>query len=322
MYFPIADIHCNPFIPPLAAFVVSFFTSMGGISGAFLLLPFQMSFLGYVNPSVSATNQFFNVVATPSGVWRFAREGRMVWPLAAVVAMGTMPGVFFGALIRVNFLPDPTTFKLFVACVLLYIGGRMLRDMLLQRRPAPAPLYSSSVNSAGHTIFSLNKPQGKATARAFPQVRLVRRNWHEIAYSFDGQEYSFNTRGVFALTFIVGIIGGVYGIGGGAIISPFLVSFFALPIHTVAGAALLATFLTSSTAVIFYMLIAPFYPTMNISPDFALGLLLGLGGMAGMYCGARCQKYVPARFIKLLLLLVLLGTAWRYGSSSLLALLR
>ncbi|MDD2966399.1 MAG: sulfite exporter TauE/SafE family protein [Desulfovibrionaceae bacterium] len=323
MYFPVANIECNPFIPPLAAFIVSFFTSMGGISGAFLLLPFQMSFLGYVNPSVSATNQFFNVVAIPSGVWRFAREGRMVWPLAAVVAMGTMPGVFFGALIRVNFLPDPTTFKLFVACVLLYIGGRMLRDMLRQRRPSPAPLYSSTVNSAGHTIFSLKTAQAKPKAsNAFPQVRLVRRNWQEIVYSFDGEEYGFSTRGVFVLTFIVGIIGGVYGIGGGAIISPFLVSFFALPIHTVAGAALLATFLTSSTAVIFYMLIAPLYPAMSISPDFALGLLLGVGGMAGMYCGARLQKYVPARFIKTLLLLVLLGTAWRYGSASLLALLR
>jgi uncharacterized membrane protein YfcA len=43
---------------------------MGGISGAFLLLPFQMSVLGYTNPSVSATNQFYNVVATPGGVWR------------------------------------------------------------------------------------------------------------------------------------------------------------------------------------------------------------------------------------------------------------
>ncbi len=27
--------------PPLVAFFISFFTSMGGVSGAFLLLPFQ-----------------------------------------------------------------------------------------------------------------------------------------------------------------------------------------------------------------------------------------------------------------------------------------
>ena len=67
MVFPIADIEVALWIPPLVAFVISFFTSMGGVSGAFLLLPFQMSFLGYTAPSVSATNQLFNIVAIPSG---------------------------------------------------------------------------------------------------------------------------------------------------------------------------------------------------------------------------------------------------------------
>ena len=81
MYFETAGIEVSLWLPPLAAFVVSFFTSMGGVSGAFLLLPFQMSFLGYTAPSVSATNQLFNIVAIPSGVYRYLKEKRMVWPL-------------------------------------------------------------------------------------------------------------------------------------------------------------------------------------------------------------------------------------------------
>ena len=96
MYFPTAGIECSPFVPFAVALGVSFFTSMGGVSGAFLLLPFQMSVLGYVNPSVSATNQFFNVLACPAGVWRYWREGRLLWPLTLVVALGTLPGVFAG----------------------------------------------------------------------------------------------------------------------------------------------------------------------------------------------------------------------------------
>ncbi|MFR1533006.1 MAG: hypothetical protein ACLSTO_04680 [Bilophila wadsworthia] len=68
MYFPTAEIEVSPFVPPLVAFTVSFFTSMGGISGAFLLLPFQMTFLGYTNTSVSATNQLYNVFSNPGGV--------------------------------------------------------------------------------------------------------------------------------------------------------------------------------------------------------------------------------------------------------------
>jgi len=106
---------------------------MGGVSGAFLLLPFQMSFLGYTNPSVSATNQLFNVIAIPSGVYRYYKEGRMVRPLTWTVIIGTLPGVFIGAIVRIGYLPNPKNFKLFAAFILLYIGMRMVRDLI--RKP-------------------------------------------------------------------------------------------------------------------------------------------------------------------------------------------
>lgn len=130
MVFSTAGIEVAVWIPPLVAFGISFFTSMGGVSGAFLLLPFQMSFLGYTHPSVSATNQVFNIVAIPSGVYRYWREGRMVWPLTWIVVFGTLPGVFIGAFVRVTYLPDPRHFKLFAAGVLLYIAVRMVLDVL------------------------------------------------------------------------------------------------------------------------------------------------------------------------------------------------
>lgn len=56
-----------------------------------------------------------------------------------------------------------------------------------------------------------------------------------------------------------------------------------------------------------------FYSWMSVGPDWALGLLFGLGGAAGMYCGARTQKYVPARAIKIMLCLVIIFTALRYA---------
>jgi len=79
--FPISGVTTNILIPPLVAMVVSFFTSMGGVSGAFLLLPFQVSVLNYTSPGASGTNFIFNVVAIPSGVYRFHKEKRI--PLAA-----------------------------------------------------------------------------------------------------------------------------------------------------------------------------------------------------------------------------------------------
>ena len=115
------------------------------------------------------------------------------------------------------------------------------------------------------------------------------------SYEFYGEIFDVSTWGIFALSFVVGIVGGIYGIGGGAIIAPFFVAFFGLPVYTVAGAALMGTFITSVAGVSFYQAIAPLYPELAVAPDWPLGLLFGLGGAAGMYCGARLQKHVPAR---------------------------
>ncbi len=50
LQFTVSGVETLIFIPPLVAFIISFFTSMGGISGAFLLLPFQVSILGFAAP--------------------------------------------------------------------------------------------------------------------------------------------------------------------------------------------------------------------------------------------------------------------------------
>lgn len=285
MYFPVADISCNPCLPFLAAFAVSCCTSMAGISGAFVLLPFQMSVLGYTGPSVSATNQFFNVVACPAGIWRYWREGRFVWPLAATVAIGTLPGVFIGAVVRIWLLPDPRHFKVFAGLVLLYIGGRMLLTVLKALKARQAE----------------KKPASTGNTRCQTLVW----NTREFVLEFQGNKHRADCRKLAFLSFVIGLVGGIYGIGGGAIMAPFLITWFGLPVYLTAGATLCATALTSVAGVIFFSL-------LGTPPDWRLGLLLGLGGMCGMYLGARLQKFVPANALKLMLSLLLLCMALLY----------
>ena len=312
MYFPVADITVNPLIPPLIAFAISFFTSMGGVSGAFLLLPFQMSVLGFTSPAVSSTNQLFNVVAIPSGVYRYIKEGRMVWPLTWVVIIGTLPGVLLGAIIRVRYLPDPHTFKFFAGLVLLYIGAKLLWVLLNLGKPDRRTIYAEGEFQKTMREYARHQPVPGQGNSALPRARTKKFTCCRIVYEFYGQEFNLSAPAVMALSLAVGVVGGVYGIGGGAIIAPFFVSVFGLPVYTVAGAALMGTFVTSVAGVLFYLAIAPFYPGMAIAPDWGLGLLFGLGGMAGMYCGARLQKYVPARAIKWLLAGCILFTAAKY----------
>ncbi|EFK05517.1 conserved hypothetical protein [delta proteobacterium NaphS2] len=312
MYFPTAGIEVSFWVPPLVAFAISFFTSMGGVSGAFLLLPFQMSFLGYTNPSVSATNQLFNIVAIPSGVYRYCREGRMVWPLTWVVVAGTLPGVFIGAFVRITYLPDPKAFKFFAGGVLLWIGGKMVLDLLKKKAKNEKRIAENRFQKLVHHHEG-TLAQGEAKHEPFDSaVKVTHFNLSRLGYTFYGEQFDVSFWGIFILSLIVGVVGGIYGIGGGSIIAPFFVVFFKLPVYTVAGAALMGTFVTSVAGVAFYQLMAPLYPDMSVAPDWLLGIMFGLGGMAGMYLGARCQKFVPARAIKWMLAGIIVLTAGKY----------
>jgi len=311
--FPVSGVETWVFIPPLVAFIVSFFTSMAGVSGAFLLLPFQVSFLHFTTPAVSATNFVYNIVAIPSGVYRYLKEGRMAWPLTLVVIIGTLPGVFIGYYLRVLYMPDPKTFKMFVGCVLLYIGIRLFYETTSrsQRGKKEMKALEEKFNQQMNRVKDEQKAQISAGLPPEAVIRTLSVSMNRVEYEFWGQRFSFSTVGMFILAFVVGIIGGTYGIGGGAIIAPFCVAVFHLPVYTVAGAALMGTFLTSIAGVFFYSVI-PAQTGMATAPDWFLGFLFGAGGFVGMYCGARLQKYVPQKYIKLVLGLLIVYVAGRY----------
>lgn len=309
MIFPVSGVETAWWVPPLVGLAISFFTSMGGISGAFLILPFQMSVLGFTSPAVTPTNLVFNIVGIPSAVYRYFREGRMNWPLAWNIIAGTIPGLFLGLFIRVWYLPDPRAFKLFVGCVLLYIGGRMLYQVIAQRGKTTAEKAAEA--------RMREQPAAQAGMVSNPsQPAICTTKWTLACteYEFFGECFRFHTTGLFVLSLVVGLIGGVYGIGGGAIIAPFIVSFFGLPIHTIAGATLMGTCVTSVGGVIFYEFVGPLValPGQSVRPDWLLGFLFGVGGFVGMYLGARTQKYVPAAIIRPVLAIIIAGLGLKY----------
>lgn len=316
MYFPVSGVDVSLFIPPLVAFLVSTMTAPAGVSGAFLLLPFQVSALNYTSPSVSPTNLIYNIVAIPGGLYRYIKEGRMAWPLTWVVVAGTLPGVFLGSWLRIVYLPDPKAFKLFVGLVLLYLGGRLALEFTGGSKNKKAQ-NKALEQKFKERVEKLKAESSKKIAAGLPADAIVKTknvSLKKIEYEFWGETYSFGTMTIFTLALFVGIIGGTYGIGGGAIISPFCVSILGLPVYTVAGAALAGTFLTSIAGVIFYTILAmtPVGMTTNVSPDWMLGALFGVGGLLGTYCGAYVQKYLKEKIVKGIMAALILFLALRY----------
>ncbi len=286
MHFPLSGVTTLAIVPPAAAFVISFFTSMAGISGAFLLLPFQMSVLGFTSTAVTSTNFLYNVLGTPGGVFRYFREKRLPWPLVGGILGGTVPGLMVGYYIRVSWLPDARTFKLFVGVVLLYVALRLGRDIL--HRPISEPVAGERFSVCRHS-FSLRS----------------------ASFTFMGKRFCFSVPGLFLVSFGVGILSGIYGIGGGTILAPFCVSFLNLPVYAVAGAILASNFMTSLAGLCVYSLL-PLKQGIAAPPDWLLGFFFGAGGLTGMYFGAKCQRYLPEKPIQFILASIVLAVSVGY----------
>jgi uncharacterized membrane protein YfcA len=117
-------------------------------------------------------------------------------------------------------------------------------------------------------------------------------------------------QGIWALSLVVGTVGGIYGIGGGSILAPILLAL-GYSAYEVAPATLAATFLTSIGGIITYQILQATHGGA-IAPDWALGAFLGAGGFLGSYLGARLQRHLPEQSLRRLLGLIACLVAARY----------
>ena len=245
-----------------AAYVIATLATPAGISGAVLLLPFQVGVLGTPSPAVTPTNLLYNVIATPGALYRYWRQQQTGGSLAALLIAGTVPGVIAGSVIRVELLPGARVFDLVIAGVLVPLGGWL------------------------------------AVSRAPGQGGQPRR------------ERVITAPVLILLAAAVGCVGGIYGIGGGSILAPILMSSGRSPAQ-VAPAALASTFVTSVAGVGTFAILS-FHQHGAIAPDWPTGVALGVGGLAGAYTGARLQSRLPEAVIRHLVGVLVIAIGARY----------
>jgi uncharacterized membrane protein YfcA len=110
---------------------------------------------------------------------------------------------------------------------------------------------------------------------------------------------------------VVGIVGGIYGIGGGSILGPILVGS-GMAVSQVAPAALASTFVTSIVGVTTFAVLQV-NASGSIAPDWPLGVACGLGGLFGGYLGASLQPRLPEELLRTLLGLLAISLAVLYA---------
>jgi uncharacterized protein len=116
------------------------------------------------------------------------------------------------------------------------------------------------------------------------------------------------------LALTVGVVGGIYGIGGGSLLAPVLIAC-GFSAYEVAPATLLATFLTSIAGIAAYAGLQLVHGG-NVAPEWGLGIAIGLGGFVGSYAGARLQSRLPETSLRRLLGLIACVVAARYTQTA------
>ncbi len=276
----------------VAAFGVALLATPAGISGAVLLLPFQVSVLGTPSPAVTPTNLLYNVVATPGALYRYWRQGQAGGALAWLLIAGTLPGVVAGSVIRVELLPSPRVFDLVVAAVLLPLGSWLA----LTRAPGVAvPAARPAGGGPAGGGPDGGGPDGGGPDGGGPAAHAGRPLPRPV---------------LIAVAAVVGCVGGIYGIGGGSILAPVLIGTGRRP-SEVAPAALASTFVTSVAGVVTFTVLS-LHHSGPVAPDWPTGIALGAGGLAGAYAGARIQSRLPDALIRRLVGILVVAIACRY----------
>jgi len=237
--------------------------------------------------SIRTSNQYLVGLSALISSFTYYRMGRLVLPLGLCLAIG---GILAGYLV-----PLLTVGKMAVS---LYVG-----------------FFGIIVFAVAFVLFYETTPKGqekkkaaKAAAKAFEEAHIKKTaqvsaehakgvqvtHWglSKIAFTFYGQEFSFNPIWPLLGGFVINGISAFIGVGGGFLYVPFLTSVAGLPMFIVAGTSALAV-LVGMIVNIFNMMVVRQVPV-----DFILISTELIGIAIGSVLGPLTSKKIPDIWLK------------------------
>ena len=224
-------------------FVIGAYGTLIGAGGGFVLMPLLLLLYPDQSPeiitSISLAVVFFNAL---SGSWAYARIKRVDYKSGLLFAIASIPGAILGAL-STAYIPR----RLFNAV----FGVLMI---------------------AASVILLLYPSRAKETIGN-------RRSYH-IARSLvekDGSvhTFSYNPRVGVGLSFFVGYISSLLGIGGGIIHVPLLVHLLNFPVHIATATSHFILAIMALTGTVVHIVTGSFSHGVRRTITLAVGVLLG-----------------------------------------------
>lgn len=246
------------FLLGLIGLFVGAFGTLIGAAGGFLLVPVLLFLYPQETPatitSITLTVAFFNAL---SGSIAYGRLKRIDYRSGLLFSLAGVPGAVIGA--SITALLSRVIFQAVFGVSLFLIAVYLL--------VRPQRYQSGSIVRRGQTSRKVIDADGNVFSYSFSLIRGI------------------------AISFGVGLIGGLLGIGGGIMHVPALTQFLSFPAHVATATSNFVVAITTFAAVTVHIVSGAF--TEGIRRAAALSA----GAIIGAQFGARLSKKVPDAWI-------------------------
>lgn len=135
------------------------------------------------------------------------------------------------------------------------------------------------------------------------KTRAAAPNLYRLTVPSSQNRVSFGTAMIIGI--LAGLLGGMFGVGGGLIIVPALAGLAKMDRRRASGTSLAATLPIAAAALVTYV--------ANSNVDWAVALCLATGAIGGAVIGTHLLNVIPKNILTMIFVLTVLATAARLG---------
>ena len=295
----------NPYLAFGWSVLAGFIMSMGAGGGGILAGIGHISILGIGDANmIKVVNQILEFVSRIFSVPLYHRQKRLVWPLAMSYAAGAPAGAVAGSWLSKNHLSDMNVYRPVFGLLVAAVAARMLYEAWWKPRLGnPRETGESPGRMRGERTGEREAAEGSWRESAAPAVSWV--TWRRVRVVFRGREFPFSTVLTAAGGFAISFMGAMIGVGGGFLVTPFMVTVLLIPMYLVVGTALLALMIPLAASVLAYV-------AMQVQVNWILVAVEVPGIVVGSILGPALNRYMNERLLKLYVAGVLFAIGMYY----------
>jgi uncharacterized membrane protein YfcA len=236
-----------------------------GVGGGFLMVPLLIIAYHFEPSMAAGTSLFFVFFSSLSGTLAYLKQSHVDVKVGLMFTLLTIPGAILGA-----FIPSHLESNFFN---FIFAGILIVVSIYLVLKPLRKPEESN--------------PRG--------YIRKI--------IDFRGREfnYSIHLQRGFLISFLVGFAKSIFGIGGGIILVPTMISLLGFPVHIATA--------TSYLILVFSSLAGSATHAGLGNVNFEFAIIMGVGAIIGAQIGASISRHTRETAIKKILGLTLLVVA-------------